>query len=179
MQEKNSEKTRKGVVLFRLFAVMLCATLISCHMVSGIWANYATNNDSDSGAKVAVFRVDAQGDTNAGLKQSIKSNTSGDVTQFIVQITNQSETDVSYSLEIVFKNGKNSYFKAWLNNVESNSLSWSNVDVLAPGETADCLLEVKVKDAAQFASAHMGSNDTNSYSDDFDFDTYVTFTQKK
>lgn len=182
MQESRNNSThKKPTLIFAAFAAMLCATLISCHMVSGIWASYMSSGDDRGGAKVAVFKVDAQGDSTDGLHQSIKDDTSDDVTSYVVEITNESEVGVSYNVEIRFADNKGGYFNAWLNDtpstVEGNLHKWTNVGELDIGETVTCTLQINVKNAAEFADGQVGSAAVNEYSGDFDFETFVTFKQ--
>ena len=173
----NSAKERH-VAVFRVFAAMLLVTLLSFHVISGVFANYAVRSDGGSGAKVAVFRVDADGETTDGLQQSIKSDKTGDVTTYLVQIKNESEVRVKYSVEISFKDGMGQYFTASLNSGRfTDTMRWNDVGELTPDGTVSCTLEIKVKDEAAFANAHMESETGNDYSDDFGFETYVTFTQ--
>ena len=63
------------ITLFRVLVVLLCVTLISSHTVMGIWANYSSRDYEVDSAKVAVFKVDAEGNSTDGLQQSIKSDT--------------------------------------------------------------------------------------------------------
>ncbi|MBQ9901983.1 MAG: hypothetical protein IJM51_06320 [Clostridia bacterium] len=181
MRKSNAEiQTTKArhVAVFRLLAVMLMAVMLSSHVISGVFANYATAGAGRGGAKVAVFSVDANGNTTEGLRQSIKSVTAGDVTTYQIVITNTSEVKVSYTVEISFKNNMGQYFTARLNaGIFTDTMKWENAGQLAPGGTESCTLEIKVKDAPAFAQAQMAALTEGEYSDNFGFETYVTFTQ--
>ena len=177
MQENEAKRMCLHMILFRVTAVMLCATLISCHMVSGLWARYATHADLGDSARVAVFRVDANRDSqeSGNLTQHLTGDKTGDVTTYRVVITNTSEVAVNYSVRIVFANSAAASFTAELDGDSSSAKEWSNVGTLAGGLTAEHTLTITASDT--FEAAQMRSASSRSFEQTYSFDTFVTFEQ--
>ena len=154
MQENEAKRMCLHMILFRVTAVMLCATLISCHMVSGLWARYATP---------------------ANLTQHLTGDKTGDVTTYHIVITNTSEVAVNYSVRIVFANSAAASFTAELDGDSSSAKEWSNVGTLAGGLTAEHTLTITASDT--FEAAQMQSASSRSFEQTYSFDTFVTFEQ--
>ena len=177
MQENEAKRMRLHMILFRVAAVMLCATLVSCHMVAGLWARYATHADLGDSARVAVFRVDSarkEGES-GNLTQHLTGDKTGDVTTYRVVITNTSEVAVNYSVRIVFDNDTAGSFTTRLDSTISSTKEWANVGTLAGGQTAEHTLTITASDT--FEAAQMQSASSRSFEQTFDFDTFVTFEQ--
>lgn len=183
MQENEVKRMRLHMILFRVTAVILCATLVSCHMVSGLWARYATHADLGDSASVAVFRVDAarkEGES-GNLTQHLTGDTTDDVTTYHIVITNTSEVAVNYSVRIVFDNDTAASFTAALDTglspttASSSAKEWANVGTLAGGQTAVRTLTITA--SVTFEAAQMQSASSRSFEQTFDFDTFVTFEQ--
>ena len=98
MQEKKAVIKTSNSVAFHIFAVMLFATFISCHVISGTLAKYvAAGTAGLDSARVASFSVSAAG--NNGGELSLKYGGSAD---YILAVTNGSEVSVKYEVIISF-----------------------------------------------------------------------------
>lgn len=81
--------------------VLLCLTLFSVHLTSGLYAKYtATATGSDS-ARVAKFEVDVSGQNLADITCT-QSDT--DSSTYTITINNKSEVAVEYTLSVVYNN---------------------------------------------------------------------------
>ena len=180
MQENEAKRMCLHMILFRVTAVMLCATLISCHMVSGLWARYTTRADLSDRARVAVFSVNADRTTGetGQLTQHLTGDTSADVTTYHVVVTNHAEVAVNCTVHIQFTGAVANAFTSGLKaagdtdfrvpsvSADQTTLSWT-MDPIAAGNTATYELKLQMIPNAVAING----------SDDFAFDTTVTFTQ--
>ena len=131
------KKTTTGPLLLRIALILLCMTLFSTSMLSGLYAKYTAKNNGEDSARVAKFNVEA-----AGLSGDITVNASqadaAGTYQFTV--TNHSEVAITYDLVITFPGGIPDYLQTSLPDkaaVKSgNTITFSDVASLAPA-TAD------------------------------------------
>ncbi|MBO7158334.1 MAG: hypothetical protein J6W31_06990, partial [Clostridia bacterium] len=89
------KKTTTGPLLLRIALILLCMTLFSTSMLSGLYAKYTDKNDGDDSARVAKFDVEA-----AGLSGNVTVDASAGQTngEYQFTVTNKSEVAVSYDL---------------------------------------------------------------------------------
>ena len=55
------KKTATGPLLLRIALILLCMTLFSTSMLSGLYAKYIAKNNGEDSARVAKFNVEAAG----------------------------------------------------------------------------------------------------------------------
>ncbi len=93
----NSE-TKRNIPL-RIAAVLLCLTLLSTYLVSGLLARYSASGESGDGARVAKFSI--EGGELLDPSQSIAANLMpGEFDQATIQIQNNSEVAVKYTITV-------------------------------------------------------------------------------
>jgi len=89
-------KTNKNIPIYAA-AVMLCLTLLSSYVVSGVYASYATNSRTNENARVAKFSVEGDG----VLLRPIEAKLSpGESLKETLNIHNNSEVTVEYTLTV-------------------------------------------------------------------------------
>ncbi len=92
-----SQKSKMNIPMLAA-CILLCLTLFSIHLTSGLYARYVTNNDGNDGARVAAFDVDAAwGISDITIVANLQDNGSYSFT-----VTNDSEVDVKYDLVLTF-----------------------------------------------------------------------------
>ena len=100
---------KKKINIVRAACVMLCLTLVSVYMTSGMFAKFATGGKKDDKGRVAAFDVDVgDGGINeyAFVEEEMQPN--GD---YSVTVTNKSEVAVRYTIEIKFEENVPEYLK--------------------------------------------------------------------
>lgn len=91
------KKKRKVNIPIRAAAVLLCLTLFSTYLVSGLFARYTASAEGSDGARVAKFSI--QG--NDTLTQPIAvSLAPGDTKEVSLLIENESEVAVEYTIDV-------------------------------------------------------------------------------
>ena len=97
-----SAKTKKNIPL-RLAAVLLCLTMVSAYLVSGLLARYTAQGNGDDAARVAAFRPTASITTDNGLIKYDTAYTGVDYTlTYQITVKNPSEVAVDYDLVVSF-----------------------------------------------------------------------------
>lgn len=113
------QTTQKRNIPMCLAALLLCLTMVSLYLVSGLFAKYTTESDSNDSARVAAFYVTSEGTaTQTLLIQNMKP---GEERTYELKVKNQSETDVhlkwqiesTQNLPIIYQIGDQS----WTNDV--------------------------------------------------------------
>lgn len=134
---------------FCIAAVLLCLTLISMYLTSGLFARYSTSAGDDDSARVAVFKV-----TNAVKYNDLEfvDNASFDIApgydaKYTVAVDNDSEVAVKCTISLVNESG----------NIETLSFDGSKEVTLAPGETGSC--DIAITFPATNAELYMGMSD--------------------
>lgn len=84
MKQQN-RKISKTPLIFRVGLILMCAMMISCYMMSGIYARYSTTATGNATARTAGFDCEV-------ISSYIDE-------KYAVQITNNSEVTVKYSVE--------------------------------------------------------------------------------
>ncbi len=96
----------KANPIFRIAAILVCLTLITTYMMSGMYARYSTSTSGSDSARVAKFSVSdmlKQGDT---VEDKIEiSMLPGEEKVYTFTITNDSEVAVSYNVEVKNETG--------------------------------------------------------------------------
>ena len=99
MQAKN--KTTTGPLLLRIALILLCMTLFSTSMLSGLYAKYIAKNDGNDDARVATFEVDVDGNFADGITVNASQ---GDLDgTYTFSVENNSEVAITYDLLITFE----------------------------------------------------------------------------
>lgn len=81
----------------RVAAVLLCLTLFSTYLVSGLFARYATSAQSSDHARVAKFSITGSGSLSQPIAASLIP---GETTAATLIIQNDSEVAVEYTVTI-------------------------------------------------------------------------------
>lgn len=99
------QSNKKTPVVFYLSFVLLCAVLITTHMMSGLYARYTTRATSSDSARVAKFRVtdtltvtDSKGDVVHSFTMFEDSLIPGESTTYTFAVQNDSEVAVRFSV---------------------------------------------------------------------------------
>ncbi len=112
------ERNGKVNILMCTVAVLLCATLFSMHLVSGLYARYTTRAGGSDGARVAAFRITQEGT----IFQTVEANVTPGTTQSAeLTITNGSETAMEYTLTVTNVTGNLTPLKFTLNRADENT----------------------------------------------------------
>ena len=129
------KKTATGPLLLRIALILLCMTLFSTSMLSGLYAKYIAKNNGEDSARVAKFNVEA-----AGLSGDITVDASIGQTngEYKFTVTNKSEVAVSYDLVVTFDqalpDGVSLTLQGYgLSITDGNTVTFSKIASLAPG----------------------------------------------
>lgn len=96
-----SAKTKKNIPL-RLAAVLLCLTMVSAYLVSGLLARYTAQGNGDDAARVAGFRPTASLSPDSGLIQYDAAHTGDYTLTYQITVKNPSEVAVDCGLVVSF-----------------------------------------------------------------------------
>ena len=137
MKQDMKTKTVKMNIPMCLACILLCLTMFSAAMVSGLYARYTAGNTAEDAARVAAFSVTETGDV---LTQELRLHIDPDTpAEVIVTVKNDSETAVRYRMEA------NNPFE---NLPLQFDLDEPTAYEIAPGKTAECTLTVSWSGAA-------------------------------
>lgn len=149
------KKTTTGPLLLRIALILLCMTLFSTSMLSGLYAKYTAKNDGDDSARVAKFDVEA-----AGLSGDVTVDASAGQTngEYKFTVTNKSEVAVSYDLVITFTEDVPFCNVALANPAgtdvlgikDGNTITFSKIGSLAPGAKGDPYTVTFILDLDEF-----------------------------
>ncbi len=114
------KRKAKPNILMCTVAVLLCATLFSMHLVSGLYARYTVSvNDSD-GARVASFSITQEGT----ILQHIEADVTPGTKQVAeLTVTNDSEVAMEYTLKVTNVTGNLTPLKFKLAPADANTPS--------------------------------------------------------
>ena len=88
----------KTPVVFRIGVALLCAMLITCHMMGGIYARYIAGATGNATASVARFSVSCSS-PDANTTKTLEIGSSETVT-YSFTVTNNSDVSIQYTIEI-------------------------------------------------------------------------------
>ena len=176
MQVNKITNTKRSGILTIAVAVMLCATLITGHVVSGTFAKYVSKGQPASDrARVASFSVAANGDTD-----SLSLNFGG-TAEYIITLNNESEVAVYSTVSITFLSDVSNYLAASINDNTAapsdggKTFTWENICSLEPAQTGVTLtLTLTTVEALPSQLSEVSSD---SYSGSFRFEASVEFVQ--
>ena len=99
--QQNREKppVQWSSVMIRLAAVLLCLTMFSCYMMSGLLARYVTRGQGTDSARVAAFDVEVTGPV-ADVECEVTALEPGKIT---FTVDNKSEVAIEYSIRVKIK----------------------------------------------------------------------------
>lgn len=177
------QASRKLNIPLQLAAVLLCLTLISLYFVTGLLAKHTVQGESSNPARTAAFAPAASLDKdvwNYNLEKSRKENKY--YFDYPLIITNASEVDVAYHINISFKDTSMAGTVFTVNDSSKTSngtdlLEFKNVNVVDANNTTGITQNVRVTITEETYNTIM-----QNYSGDSDyfttyFDVAVTFTQ--
>lgn len=150
-------KGRRGQVNIPLCAaaVLLCLTLLSTHLVGGLYARYTTTASGSDGARVAKFSI-TETKNGALFTEDFTVSTVPGETAYTVSVENNSEVAVAYTVSVTNTTGNVPYIFS-VNGSEYAVGSCSAAAYLAVGEEA--AVSVKVKWNEEGATAYIGMVD--------------------
>jgi len=90
------DRPKKNIPL-RAAAVLLCLTLLSTHLVSGLFARYTASGQGGDQARVAKFSIQGSGMLSHALEMTLRP---GDTKTAPLIIVNNSEVAVEYTMEV-------------------------------------------------------------------------------
>lgn len=163
MQAKN--KTTTGPLLLRIALILLCMTLFSTSMLSGLYAKYTAKNDGNDDARVALFKVEAGWSENVTVNASV-GDTQGNYT---FTVTNDSEVAVRYDLIVTFDQTLPAGVSLALQDYglslsDGNIYTFHNIASLAPGTTGTTHTLTFTMDPDAFTKSESGSSVTKTVS---------------
>ena len=82
--------------ILRIAALLLCMVVISFCGVSNLYARYTTSASGEASARVAQFKVTETGTMSSAF--TIPNMAPGDTKTYEIQVTNQSEVAVRYTI---------------------------------------------------------------------------------
>ena len=165
MQAKN--KTTTGPLLLRIALILLCMTLFSTSMLSGLYAKYTAKNDGGDDARVALFKVDVDGNLADGI---IVNASVGDTQgKYTFTVTNDSEVAVRYDLIVTFDQTLPAGVSLALQDYglslsDGNTYTFHNIASLAPGTTGTTHTLIFTLDPDAFTKSESGSSVTKTVS---------------
>ena len=162
MQAKN--KTTTGPLLLRIALILLCMTLFSTSMLSGLYAKYIAKDNGDDDARVATFEVDVDGNFADGITVNASQ---GDLDgTYTFSVENNSEVAITYDLLITFE-VEPSFFDIALSNpvgtdimgiLDGNTITFSKIGSLAPGAKGDPYTVTFILDLDKFTEKVSGES---------------------
>ena len=102
---KSNNRRPSGNIMMRLAAVLFCLVMFSTYLMGGLFARYTAKAGGNDNARVAKFDVVGTGGGLVEIRQAQQSNGN-----YLFTITNRSEVDVSYDVDVVFSED----VSAWL-----------------------------------------------------------------
>ena len=176
MQVNKITNTKRSGILTIAVAVMLCATLITGHVVSGTFAKYVSKGQPASDrARVASFSVAANGD------DSELSLDYGGTATYTITLNNASEVAVNSTVSITFSSDVRNYIKASINgspgalSADGKTFTWENIVSLKPAQNGVTLTLTLTTVAA--LPSQLSEVSSDSYSGSFPFEASVDFVQ--
>ena len=106
MQSNTKNRRPSGNLMMRLAAVLFCMVMFSTYLMGGLYARYVTRGSGSDSALVAKFDVVGSGSGEIALRAETRENG-----VYTVTVTNNSEVDVSYDVDVVF----NKAIADWVN----------------------------------------------------------------
>ncbi len=95
MRRSNKVKTP---LVFRIGVALLCAMMLSCHMMRGLYARYFTTATGSDTASVAIFDVVCSSN-DANTSKSLEIGSTDTVT-YVFTVKNTSDVTIQYTIEI-------------------------------------------------------------------------------
>lgn len=117
-------------------AVLLCLTLVSIHLTSGLYARYSTSASGSDSARVAKFDVAVSIESAEGGVTLSNENKSGSYT---IVVENNSEVAIEYSLALSFTDrpdGLGAKLGESDGLADDKAISFGNKFTLAPGASS-------------------------------------------
>ncbi len=175
--------SRKLNIPLQLAAILLCLTLISLYLVSGLLAKYTAQGENTHSARIAAFAPKAVLEEDVweyNLAKSKKDNIF--YFDYPLKITNASEVDVSYHISISLRNSSMIGADFTINDTTKTAdsltpLEFKNVGTLDANNTTGIEQNIRVTITEETYNAIMGNytGDTDSFKTFFD--VAVMFTQ--
>ncbi|MBQ4533647.1 MAG: hypothetical protein IJA18_00435 [Ruminococcus sp.] len=165
----------------QLAAVLLCLTLISVYLVSGLYARYATTQRISKAAAVAEFSPLASFTEDTWVFDSDASQTAYSF-EYEIKLSNPSEVDVNCGLEITFPDDMLSGAVFTFNdtvkeNNNGTAINFGNFEDLSSGDATGVtkILKITINKECydRIMSTHNGQNNSLSAY----FDAVISFTQ--
>lgn len=114
------KRNGKVNILMCTVAVLLCATLFSMHLVSGLYARYTVSSSGSDGARVAAFSIKQEGTIFQDIEADVIPGTTKSAE---LTITNDSEVKMEYTLTVTNVTGNLTPLKFTLAPADANTPS--------------------------------------------------------
>ncbi|MBR6669426.1 MAG: hypothetical protein IKL31_01610 [Ruminococcus sp.] len=176
-----TESRSKLNIPLQLAAVLICLTLISIYLVSGLYARYTTKHTTPTTAAVAEFSPLASFAEDTWVFDSDGLQTAYSF-EYQIKLSNPSEVDVNCGLEITFPDDMLSGAVFTFNDTvkENNngaSINFGNFEDLSAGDMTGVteILKITINKECydRIMSTHNGQNSSLSAY----FDAVISFTQ--
>jgi len=146
----------KSPVMFYVALVLCFIVLVSFNATSKLYARYATEDSASDSARVAKFSITATEDTINTFALAVEGLRPGEVRQFVITVTNNSEVAINCTITV---ENKTNNLPLILNPVSQN---------FSIGQSADVVFEV----------SWGGSNDSPDFAGKIDLlSVQVVFSQ--
>lgn len=100
-QQNRKNKEQKTPLIFRIGLILMCAMMISCYMMSGLYAKYTSNITGSGSAKVAKFDCEVNYLTNGygGANMQLYDKSIYAVIEEF-QVINSGEVSLKYDMDV-------------------------------------------------------------------------------
>ena len=128
---KNKRRSKVNIPMCAA-AVILCLTLVSIHLTSGLYARYSTTSSGEDSARVAKFDVSAEISEDATISNANRSG------EYTISVHNNSEVAIEYRMILRFTilpKGISAALDGEDGSVLENAIKFETKNTLAPGES--------------------------------------------
>lgn len=176
-----SESRSKLNIPLQFAAVLLCLTLISVYLVSGLFARYTTERTSGNSAAVAEFSPLASFVEDTWVFDSEGTATAYSF-EYQLTLSNPSEVDVSCGLEITFPddmlNGSVfTFMDVQKENINGAAIDFGDFASLTAGDTVGIKKILRITIDENCYNSIMSFHDGQTDSLAAYFDAVISFTQ--
>lgn len=146
------KKFNKNIpLIFRIGAALLCAMLITSHMMSGLYAKYLSSAVGINSAQVATFNVTCSSDDNNQTK--VLEIGSNDTVTYTFKVANNSDVAIEYTIQIdnlpegVIVTGNSGTFTLQFGASQTHTLSFTAKDSASEVSAQKVSIKINVTQA--------------------------------
>ena len=140
---RRSQSNIKTPLVFRLGVALLCAMLVTSHLMGGLYAEYTTSATGSDSARVAKFSF-GDGDwinNSQSTTLNISAMKPGDMVELEVEVENTGEVTIRYQADLTNLTG-NLPLKVAIRESDQNLDTNQNSISLLPGATKELVVVV-------------------------------------